>query len=116
MISFTNYALVQLICPISYVDKDNIWPSIEKIILDRLPLKDVTWRNPASSSFVSIEKLPLRFLSSSAKLFNETQHPYRRFLAPYVHVYILVAESMDAYKAKKSFVKKWLEPLNNTKL
>lgn len=103
-------------CPISFEDKDNIWSSIENFIIDRLPLKDVTWKNPVSSSFINIEKLPLRFLSSSAKLFNETQHPYRRFLAPYVHMYLFSAESMDAYKANKSFVKKWLEPINNIKL
>lgn len=105
----------QLICPIGYEDKSDVWPTIQKFICDRLPLKDVTWKSPISSSFINIEKLPLRFLPASAKLFNETHHPYRRFLAPYVHLYLLCAESMDAYKSLKSSIKKWVEPYNNIK-
>jgi hypothetical protein len=93
-----------------------MWPAIQKFICDRLPLKDVTWRSNISLSFVNIEKLPLRFLPANAKLFNETQHPYRRFLAPYVHLYLLCAESMDAYKTSKATIKKWLEPYNNPKM
>jgi hypothetical protein len=105
-----------LVCPIGYEDKNDMWPAIQKFICDRLPLKDVTWRSNISLSFVNIEKLPLRFLPANAKLFNETQHPYRRFLAPYVHLYLLCAESMDAYKASKATIKKWLEPYNNPKM
>jgi hypothetical protein len=101
---------------VGYDDKDDVWQVIQKFICDRLPLKDVTWRSPISSSFVNIEKLPLRFLPSNAKLFNETQHPYRRFLAPYVHIYLLCAESMEAYKATKPVVKKWVEQYNNAKM
>jgi len=108
--------IAQLICPIGYDDKSNVWPTIQKFVCDRLPLKDVVWKSPISSSFVNIEKLPIRFLPSSAKLFNETQHPYRRFLALYVHVYLLCVESMDAYKTNKPFIKKWLEPYNNAKM
>lgn len=105
----------QLICPIGYEDKSEVWPIIQKFVCDRLPLKDVTWRSNISSSFVNIEKLPLRFLPASAKLFNETMHPYRRFLGPYVHMYLLRAESMDAYKAAKSTMKKWVEQYNSNK-
>ena len=106
---------MQLICPISYDDRDTIWPKIDKFICERLPLKDVSLKNPTSLTYINIEKLPIRFLPSTAKLFNETTHPYRRFLAPYVHIYLLSAESMDIYKAQKTFMKKWMEPFNNTK-
>jgi hypothetical protein len=105
----------QLICPVSFVDKNDVWPVVQKFVCDHLPLKDVTWKSPLSASLVNIEKLPLRFLPASSKLFNETQHPYRRFLAPYVHLYLLCAENMDSYKQSKSTIKKWMEPYNNAK-
>ena len=97
------FSIVQLICPISYEDKDSIWLNIEKFICDRLPLKDISLKNPTSLTYINIEKLPIRFLPSTAKLFNETNHPYRRFLAPYVHVYLLSAETMDIYKTTRVF-------------
>jgi len=108
-------SIVQLICPISYEDKDGIWLKIDKFICDRLPLRDISLKNPTSLTYINIEKLPIRFLPSTAKLFNETNHPYRRFLAPYVHVYLLSAETMDIYKATKSILKKWIEPFNSSK-
>mmetsp|Transcript_24398 Transcript_24398/g.40609 ORF Transcript_24398/g.40609 Transcript_24398/m.40609 type:complete len:329 (+) Transcript_24398:41-1027(+) len=106
----------QLICPVSFADRNDVWPVIQKFVCDHLPLRDVTWKSPISSSFVNIEKLPLRFLPYTSKLFNETHHPYRRFLAPYVHVYFLCAESMEQYKNSRATIKKWVEPYNSTKL
>jgi len=88
---------------------------IDKFICDRLPLRDISIKNPTSLTFINIEKLPIRFLPSTAKLFNETSHPFRRFLAPYVHMYLLVAESIDSYKINKIILKKWIESFNSSK-
>lgn len=105
----------QLICPISYDDPDGNWSKIEQLIMDRLPLREVTWRSPISSSFIRIPKLPLRFLPSDASLFKDTDHPYRWFLSQYVNLYIVVAETLDTYKTVRPNVKKWVDSINNTR-
>ena len=88
-----------LICPISYDDPAKLWTSfIHKELMERLPLEDVTWKSPISAAFVTIPVLPLRFLSSTANLFVDTDHKFRWFLAPYVHVYVVSAETLDSYR------------------
>ena len=57
----------QLVCPVSYEDPASIWAKLEKDIQKRLPLRNVTWKNNVSSSYVVIDKLPLRFLLSTAR-------------------------------------------------
>ena len=104
-----------MICPISYDDPDGHWEKVQQHILDRLPLRDVTWKSPISSSFITIDKLPLRFLPSSANLFKDTDHSFRWFLSPYVYIYLLVAETLDAYKVVKPTVKKWVDSHNTPK-
>jgi hypothetical protein len=112
---FFFYFLAQLICPISYEDPDGHWSKFEGHILDRLPLRDVTWKSPISASYITINQLPLRFLPASAPLFKDTDHSYRWFLSPYVNLYILGAETLDAYKSVKSSIKKWVEQQNAVK-
>lgn len=105
----------QLVCPLSYEDPDNKWELIQPILLEELPIRDVTWKSPISASYITIDSLPLRFLSSSAPLFKDTEHAFRWLLAPYVHFYILTSETMDAYKIAKTNVKKWIDARNNQK-
>jgi hypothetical protein len=104
-----------LICPISFEDPDNQWGNIEQMINERLPLRDITWKSPISSSFITINQLPLRFLPSDASLFKDTDHPFRWFLSQYVCLYLFVAETLDAYKVAKPQVKKWVESQINSK-
>lgn len=85
------------------------------MLVNELPLRDVTWKSPISASFITIDKLPLRFLPSSASLFKETEHAFRWLLAPYVQLYLLVSESLDAYKTAKVNLKKWVDLRNATK-
>lgn len=101
----------QLICPISYEDPDNVWVQIQQTIVSTLlPLKDVTWKNPVSASFITIPKLPLKFLPSNANLFKDTDHPFRWFLAPYVHLYVTSVGSIEEYKnTTKQTLKQWVE-------
>lgn len=118
-VHFFNYfyfcfiLLAQLICPISYDDPDDQWKRLEPLLNEKLPLRDVSWKSPISSTFITINKLPLRFLPSSSSLFKDTDHSFRWFLSPYVYVYILVAESMDSYKVLKPNLKKWIDARNN---
>lgn len=74
-----------------------------------LPLREVTWKHPTSSVYITIPKLPLKFLPSSAALFKETDHPFRWFLAPYVYMYITSVDSAESYKAVKPVIKQWTE-------
>lgn len=104
-----------MICPVAYEDGSKVWPLIEPLLVDRLPLREVTWRSPLSAAVVTVEKLPLRFLPATAKLFNETDHPYRRFLAPYMYLYILRAESMEEYKQVRLPARRWMESHQNMK-
>jgi hypothetical protein len=93
----------------------NAWSLIEPDILGMLPLRDVNWRSPVSSSFVSIPLLPLRFLPSSASLFKDTDHPFRWFLAPYVNLYLISVETLDAYRSIKPKIKLWVDGFNGVK-
>jgi hypothetical protein len=109
--------VAQLICPISYDDGQNIWinQQLAKAIQDHLPLTDVTWKNPASNSFVNISKLPLRFMPSSSSLFKDTNHPFRWFLAPYSHIYFIKAETIDLYKSLKPALRQWVDSFSGPK-
>lgn len=102
-------------CPISYDDPDGHWDKLQPYLLDRIPLRDVTWKSPISSSYITIARLPLRFLPSSANLFKDTDHSFRWFLSPYVYVYVLGAETLESYKAVKPSVKKWVDSHNLVK-
>jgi hypothetical protein len=103
-----TFLTAQLVCPISYYDQSNTWEKIQKEFADRLPLREVTWK-PVSSPSITIQKLPLRFMEASANLFKDTDHSFRWFLAAYVNLYILTAESLDAYKNTKPVIKKWVD-------
>lgn len=64
-----------------------------------------------------IEMNPLQLLISLSdsilySLFKDTNHAFRWFLAPYVHLYILGSESLDAYKVQKPIVKNWVNLYN----
>ena len=99
-----------LVCPISYDDPAKLWTSfIHKELMDRLPLEDVTWKSPISTAFITIPELPLRFLSSTANLFVDTNHKFRWFLAPYVHVYVISAETLDSYRHCKPSIRQWVD-------
>lgn len=105
--------LAQLTCPISFEDPNDLWKDLQDALNEELPLRDVTWKSPMSSTFITISTLPLRFLPSSANLFKETDHAYRWFLAPYVQLYLLGAESLDSYRAVKPSLKKWVDQKNS---
>ena len=104
----------KLICPISYDDPFNIWSLIEGGIVSCSPLRDVTWRSQFSSSMITIANLPIKFLPSNSSLFNNADHPFRWFLAPYVHIYIVVSETLENYKSQKPTIKKWIASIKQT--
>ena len=56
-----------------------------------------------------VEKLPLRFMPSTASLFKDTDHPFRWFLAPYGNIYFISADTLEAYKDARPAIKKWVE-------
>lgn len=102
-------APAQLVCPVSYCDRHNIWSIVQKDLCEKLPLREVTWKSSVSSTYTTIDKLPLRFLEEKANLFKDTDHSFRWFLAAYVNIYFLTAETLDAYKLAKADIKKWVE-------
>jgi hypothetical protein len=102
------FLTANLICPLSYEDPSSIWPLLP-LQTDLTDLRDVTWKSPISSTYITIDKLPLRFLRSDANLFKDTDHSFRWFLAAYVGIYLLAAESLDSYKLARSGIKKWIE-------
>jgi hypothetical protein len=105
-----------LIPPVAYDDPSGTcWPLIEKEIQEGLPLKDVTWKNPISSSTSVIPKLPLRFMVSTHSLFKDSEHPFRWFLAPYVYLYFVNAESLDALKTIRNNIKAWVDSHSGVK-
>ena len=109
-----SLTLAQLICPISYHDPTGlVWGILQQNILDRLPLRDVSWKSSGtiSSSQTAVDKLPLRFMPSTASLFKDTDHPFRWFLAPYANIYFVNVDSLEAYKETKLTVKKWVDTM-----
>jgi hypothetical protein len=86
-----------------------MWSVLEKDLNNYFPITNVTWKSPISSSQITIDKLPLRCLPSTANLFKDTDHPFRWFLAPYVSVHIIVCESLDNYKTCKQKLKLWVD-------
>ena len=106
-----DFFVAHLICPISFDDPGQVWNDIVNDITQKLPLREVTWKHPISGVFINIPKLPLKFLPSSAHLFKETEHPFRWFLAPYVYLYIINADTFDSYKSVKAIVKQWIDGL-----
>jgi len=101
------------VCPISYEDPSGVWEKLQSDVIERLPLRSVTWKDPVSSSFVVIDKLPLRLLPATSSLFRDTNNAFRWFLAPYVHLYIVTSESLVDYKAHKPALKKWVDLYNS---
>ena len=108
--------IAQLICPVSFDDSAaQVWPLIENDIISALPLRDVVWKSNLSSTLVNVSKLPLRFLPSTASLFKDTDHPFRWFLAPYVNLYLIPVESLEAYRHVKPKIKAWVDNYNGVK-
>ena len=99
----------QLTCPVSYEDPSHMWDTVESQLHGLLPLHDVICVSPVTGQSVTISSLPLRFMPADANLFKDTNHPFRWFLAPYLSIYILKAESLGTYKAMRSSVKSWVE-------
>lgn len=105
----------QLICPLGYEDPSNTWSIIDKDLNSKFPIENVSFKSQSNQEDVKITSLPLRCMPMSANLFKDTHHPFRWFLAPYVHFYILVCEGLDAYKITKPKVKAWIESQNTLK-
>jgi len=105
--------VAQLICPIAFEDPSEVWTEIQNDISERLPLRDVTWKHPVTSVFITISKLPLKFVQANSAYFKDTNHPYRWFLAPYVNLYVISPDTLDAYKSLKQVIKSWVEGNNS---
>jgi hypothetical protein len=69
----------QLVCPISYEESSGVWEKLQNDVSERLTLRSVTWKDPVSSSFVVIDKLPLRLLPRRPV---DTNNAFRWYLAP----------------------------------
>ena len=105
----------KLICPIAYYDPQGIWNQISDIETNPLlPLQRVTFPSPIGSSQIFVEKLPVRFLSSDSNLFQDSDHPFRWFLAPYVSIYVIVAESLTSYRNVKTRIDNWVTSVNTS--
>ena len=105
---------LQMTIPVSYDDAFNAWPSVLESLSSLLPLRDVVCKSPTLGSPVTIPSLPVRFMPSTAKLFVDTDHPYRWFLAPYVELYVVRAENLDTYKTAKPAIRAWVDARNNS--
>lgn len=99
----------------SYEDPQGVWPKLQIIFARLLPFTNVTWKNPVTTNNVTIESLPLRFLPSSARLFDDTDHSFRWFLAPYVSLYILSCDSLERYKTYRPAMRKFVDSVNATR-
>lgn len=105
-----NLFVAHLICPISFDEINEAWSSeIGKLIMDRIPLTDVIWKNSTTQTNQVISRLPVRFVPSSSSLFKDTNHPFRWFLAPYVSLYFVSAKNLEEYKAIRSLIATWVE-------
>jgi hypothetical protein len=89
----------KLVVGIAYHDPYNMWPVLQKDLLAHLPLRNVTWRSPLSGSFITIDRLPVIFRKADSEHFKDTTHPFAWYRGAYEYIYILVCESMDAYKS-----------------
>ena len=98
-----------MLCPLAYDDPSGVWPSVLEYITPSLPLRDVVCKSPTSGASISLALLPLRFMPSTANLFKDTDHPFRWFLAPYVELYLVRAETLDNYKSIKPSIKAWVD-------
>src|SRR5690554_4157248 len=76
-----------------------MWPVLQKDLLAHLPLRNVTWKSPLSGSFITIDRLPVVFRPADSAHFRDTTHPFAWYWGAYEYVYILVCESLDAYKS-----------------
>lgn len=103
----------QMTCPLSFDDPCGVWPIVFDELSQYLPLKDVVCKSPTFGSSITIASLPIRFMPSSANLFKDTDHPFRWFLAPYVELYIIRVETLDAYKIAKPNIKAWVDARTN---
>lgn len=111
-----NLFTAQLVCPLAYDDPYNAWDRLSKELLPLFPLRDITWKSPlSSSSQITIDKLSVRCIPTSASLFKDTDHPFRWFLAPYVNIYIFVCDSTDVYKSRKNKLRQWIDSLSGHK-
>ncbi len=98
-----------LICPIAYSDPDNIYNLIESELTSRIPLKNIIWKNPVSSVSTTLPSLPIRFMEASHSLFKDIDHPFRWFLAPYVNLFLVGIQSLDAIKTLRSTLRTWVD-------
>jgi hypothetical protein len=111
--------------PISYLDETGIWSYFSQQLSSRLPLPGVKIPHPrASGQDLNLRPLPLTFeaerrdLASSqsssshgapASVHHGVNAWHRR---PYAHVFLLVCEDADIYKATvKARLKEWADSL-----
>ena len=98
-----------LICPIAYSDPDNIFSLIDSELTSRIPLKNIIWKNPLSSVSTTLPSLPIRFMEAGHSLFKDIDHPFRWFLAPYVNLFLVGVQSLDALKTLRSTLRTWVD-------
>ena len=87
----------QLVCSIGYEDPSTMWKLLENDLIARFPLEKLCWKHPITQLEVNIDSLPLRCMPLTSTLFKDTDHSFRWFLAPYVHIYILVCEGFAIF-------------------
>lgn len=107
--------------PVAYTDAAGVFPTIARGVEERRVIKDVSWSTRTAagggsggggsgSGTHTVPELPLRWLPDSHEAFRGTLTVEQWHRAPYAHVFLLAAETRDAYAAgPRAPLRAWIE-------
>ncbi|KAI9188839.1 hypothetical protein H9P43_000261 [Blastocladiella emersonii ATCC 22665] len=97
---------------ITYRDDFRLWPHVEKHLVPRLPLRNLTWR-----SLRGVRTIPL--LDVRVRPFDPTSLPRTAMFAaltPTLHLYFVHCDDPETYRQViRNEIKKWVALFNNKK-
>jgi len=100
---------------IAYTDPGSVWPRVSPLLLQRLPLRDVTWQTniEGMKSFL-VPQVGVKFLPESETHFEGEESRSNTYRCPSLFVFFVDGDARDEFKkVTKKLVQDWVTIRSN---
>ncbi|KAF9979567.1 hypothetical protein BGZ65_006365, partial [Modicella reniformis] len=100
---------------VTYCDESGNWPSIEKDLAARLPLRNLVWKPSNNRATRDIALLDVEFKRFSRES-SKNLPPVTLLQNPYLNIYFVTCEDNETYKATvRQQIREWIQHVTSKK-
>ncbi|KAG0299826.1 hypothetical protein BGZ98_009724 [Dissophora globulifera] len=100
---------------VTYCDENGNWPSVEKDLVSRLPLRNLVWKPSNNRAKRNISVLDVEFRRFSAES-SKNLPPVTLLQNPYLNLYFVNCEDNEVYKTTvRQQIREWIQLMTSKK-